>query len=137
MSGDLYIDSSGYNLVGDVIVEANFRPMKYSTTTLAAQTLTVDGRYYGKIIFTTFAGETTITLPTNIPAAGSWFKVIQTVAQSLVVAAGTADTLVTVADATADSVSYSKAGACVLLISNGTAWIAINECDQTMTVTTA
>jgi predicted type IV restriction endonuclease len=58
---------------------------------------------------------------------------------AVTVAAATADTLITVNDAQADSVTYAsgqRIGACLKVISNGTYWIVVNEGSTTMTVTT-
>ena len=112
-----------------------------TTITCAAGTTTLDSTYYGKIVFITGAAAQTITLPANGATAGTQIEFIITGADTSIptFAAATADTLITVNDQAADSVTYAtghRVGACIKFISNGTYWIAINVGSTTMTVAT-
>lgn len=111
------------------------------TITCAGGTTVLTSAYYGKTIFITGEAAQTITLPANGAAAGSWMRFVVIGSDSTVptIAAATADTLITPNDAAADSVTFGsghRIGACVMLISTGTYWVAINEGSTTMTVAT-
>lgn len=57
------------------------------------------------------SGSVTFTLPTpNRAVFGHWYRFLALVAQAVVVAAPTADTLVALSDAAADSVQVSTIG---------------------------
>lgn len=72
------------------------------------------------------AGTVTLTLPAAGPSLNGWsVRVIRHAAQSLVVAAGTADTLVISADAAADSVTISTIGHGVEIWCDGTQFYAL------------
>lgn len=96
----------------------------------------------GKIFMCNYAGTMTVTLPANSAAhRGRFFILINLVNQTLNVAAATADTLITDGDTEADSVEFSttshKIGGCLLVIGNGSYWVAINlSGGVTMTVNT-
>ena len=97
---------------------------------------------YGKTILLSYAGAVAVTLPANGAAAGSVidFLVIGADTTDPTISAATADTLITVNDQAADSVSFAsgqRIGACVRCISTGTYWAAVNLGSTTMTVTTA
>lgn len=101
-----------------------------TTTTVNAATCAT---YYGKTVFLTNAGAVTITLPENktgtVVPAGTWMMFIRTGDEALAVNTTTADTLITYNNATADGVSYANTGdigATLLVVSNGTNWVAIN-----------
>ena len=96
---------------------------------------------YGKTIFLSYEGAVAVTLPANAAAAGSviTFIVIGSNTCDPTISAATVDTLITVNDATADSVSFAtghRIGAAVMVISTGTVWVAINLGSTTMTVNT-
>lgn len=97
---------------------------------------------YGKTIFLSCNDVVNVTLPANGAAAGSYIRFIVTTenANNVVIAAASSDTLIAFNDSTADSVQFAtgqRIGACVLCISNGTYWVAINQsANNTMTVNT-
>jgi len=96
---------------------------------------------YGKTIFLSYAGAVAITLPANGALLGSQidFIVIGSDSCAPTIAAATADTLITVADAAADSVTYGtghRIGAHCRVVSTGTYWVAVNVGSTTMDVTT-
>ena len=75
------------------------------------------------------SGAVTFTLPAvTADITGAWVKFINAVDQNMIVAAGTADTLVVVNDLTADSLaaqtSSQKIGAVIECYCDGTAWFA-------------
>lgn len=76
------------------------------------------------------------TLPT--PAAGLFFIFANTVNQNLTVQAATANTLITFNDTTADSVAFSttneKTGGILLVVCDGTSFIANKIGGNTLTV---
>jgi hypothetical protein len=97
---------------------------------------------YGKIILLSYAGAVTVTLPANGAAAGSCidFLIIGADTCAPTISAATADTLIVVGDAQADSVTFGsghRIGAYVRFISTGTYWVAINVGSTTMTVATS
>ncbi len=67
-------------------------------------------------------GAVTLTLPAV--QAGLYYRAIVAAAQTLTVAAPTADTLLTYNDAAADSVASNTLGAQMEFVCDGTAWIA-------------
>lgn len=83
----------------------------------------------------------TLTLPaTTEVESGWWCEVLVIADQTVTVAAGTADTLLTFNDIAADSVAYStagqKIGAHAKIIFDGTAFAFINLGTHTATVAT-
>jgi hypothetical protein len=75
------------------------------------------------------AGAVTFTLPVPRPAlAGTEYRFLGHAAQNIIVAAATADTLVTLNDAAADSIAMQTAnqilGGEILVICDGTQWFA-------------
>lgn len=110
------------------------------TTTSTSTSVTFTSAHYGLEFLWSPSGTATATLPANGAAAGSWFIVTVLTDQTTTISAATADTLITVNDATADSVAFStagqKIGSSVKFISNGSVWIAINLGSTTMTVAT-
>lgn len=89
------------------------------------------------------AGAVTFTLPapTAVPA-GTWYEFLGHAAQNIIVAAPTADTLVTLNDAAADSIAMQTAGqiigALLKVRNDGTQWFAVGETvGVTYTVVTA
>lgn len=97
----------------------------------------------GKIVCNVGAsGAVTVTLPT--PAScngGDQITVLSCVDQNLVVASGTADTIITLNDIAADSValqtSSEKAGGGFLFTCVGTKWHCCPMTEETQTVTVA
>jgi len=113
-----------------------------ATTNLTATSLTVTASYYGETIFVNTNAATTVTLPAAGATAGSWFTCIVVGSDACVptYAAAAVNTLITVNNQAADSVTYGsghRIGATTKFISNGTLWIAINVGSTTMTVTDA
>jgi len=106
------------------------------TNTTATIANTTSATYYGKIVFLSSASATTMTLPTQPVAAGTWIHIIRTGAEAMTI--NTADEqCITVNDATADGVAFSNSydiGAAVFCVSNGTSWVIMNQSSQTMTV---
>jgi len=92
------------------------------------------------IIAVTGGAAVTLTLPDPTERKGLWYLILNQAGQNLIVAAPTVDTLITFNDLAADSVEFSTGGnligAAVLLVSNGTNWVAINVGTHTMTVNT-
>lgn len=96
---------------------------------------------YGKIVMLSYAGAIAITLPANGAAAGSTLDIMIIGADTCIptISAATADTLIAMNDAAADSVTFAtghRIGAYVRFISTGTYWVAINLGNTTMTITT-
>jgi len=89
------------------------------------------------------SGSVTFTLPTPSSAlAGYWYQFRGVADQNIVVATATADTLITLNDAAADSVSAEtssqKIGAVIEAFCDGTSWFAnVLSVGVTQTVTTA
>lgn len=109
--------------------------------TCAAGTTALDATYYGKTCFITGAAAQTITLPANGATTGANIEFIVIGADTSIptFAAATADSLITVNDQAADSVTFGtghRIGACVRFISDGTNWNAVNVGSTTMTVAT-
>jgi len=82
---------------------------------------------------------TTFTLPTT--KQKGWFALfVNSVNQSMTIAAGTADTLITFNDTAADSIAFGtnneKTGACALIVCDGNAYHAVNVGPHTCTVAT-
>jgi len=112
-------------------------------STTAETTVVITSADYGKTMLFTYAGAVAVTLPANGATAGSWFRCINASSDTTAptYSAATADTLITFNNAEADSVTYGtghRIGSCVMFISNGSFWVAINESgSNTMTVTDA
>jgi len=108
-------------------------------TTTASVTLTAYD--VGKTVCNVGAtGAVTVTLPT--PASckgGDDILVLSCADQDLIVASGTADTLITLNDVEADSVALStageKAGGGFLFTCVGSKWHVATLCEETQTVT--
>ena len=118
-----------------------FKGIASGTVIDATATRVCTSADYGKTIFLSYAGSVAVTLPANGAPAGTPIRFIIDGADTCAptIAAATADTLITANDAAADSVTFAtghRIGACVLFISNGTKWVAINEGSTTMTVNT-
>jgi len=97
---------------------------------------------YGSWIMITNNAAVTITLPANAATAGSWigFMSGDGVSDSCAptISAATADTLVGLNDAAADSITYGtghRIGFRVLFVSDGVKWHVYNQCINTMTLT--
>jgi hypothetical protein len=123
------------------ITSTTFRYIAVSTVADTSASRVCTSADYGKTLFLSYAGAVAVTLPANGAAAGSWMDFIVTGSDSTAptISAATADTLITVNDAAADSVTYGsghRIGAAVRIISNGTKWIAVNLGSTTMTVGT-
>ncbi len=78
------------------------------------------------------AGAVTFTLPAvTAVLPGTWYWFVGLVAQDLIVAPPTADTLITFNELDADSVAASTAGgeigALIKVVSDGTSWFAFGE----------
>lgn len=132
---------AGWDVGIDSASPALLHVLATDTITCAGGTTVLTSAYYGKTVFITGDAAQTITLPANGAAAGSWMRFVVIGSDSTVptIAAATADTLIAPNDAAADSVTFGsghRIGACVMLISTGTYWVAINEGSTTMTVTT-
>lgn len=88
------------------------------------------------------SGAVNLTLPAT-PKKGLRYRVFNAVDQNLTLTAGTADTMVTLADLTADSVALStsseKIGGSFEVIGDGTGWLVIPSLweGQTPTIVTA
>ncbi len=131
--------SGKYTLDADIKGALRFGEFEVVADATAARTCTAAD--YGKVIMLSYAGAVAVTLPANGAPAGSWidFIVIGSNDCAPTISAATADTLITVNDATADSVTYAtghRIGAHCRVISTGTYWVAINVGSTTMTVTT-
>jgi len=135
-------DITGAATVGGTLtVTGALRPSVLSTLEITATTLSVTSAHYGKTLLINTNASVAITLPANGAAAGSWLDVIiiGSDACAPTIAAATADTLITVNDAAADSVTFGtghRIGATCRFISTGSFWVAINVGSTTMTVTT-
>jgi hypothetical protein len=80
----------------------------------------------------------TFTLPAYAPK-GTYFVIVNSTSQTVLVAAATADTLITYGDTAADSVSITDIGVYLFIYFNGTAWYAIspaNDGGASLTVNT-
>lgn len=122
------------------IGNGSFEKLETTTLTVAAQTL--QPALYGKVIFLSGATTANLTLPANGAPPGSVMTFINVGTDSCAptFVAATADTLITVNDAAADSVTFGtghRIGSMVQFISTGTYWVAINIGSTTMTVATA
>jgi len=104
----------------------------------SAPNATLTKAQFGKTILATAA--LTAVLPANGAPRGASIRFINLTDATLSVAAATAATLIMNGHTDYDSVAFSssghKIGACLLCISTGTYWVAINQSDCTMTVTT-
>ena len=135
-------DVTGNTTVGGTLtITGATQPKTLATVELTATSLAVTSAYYGKIILVNTNAAVAVTLPANGAAAGSWFDVIVIGSDACAptIAAATADTLITVNDAAADSVTYGtghRIGSHVRFISTGSFWIAVNIGSTTMTVGT-
>ena len=120
----------------------NLKGSKLAWREISASTKTLTYDEAGLLYYVTYAGTCAITLPANTLALkGRWFLILQTVDQTLSVAAATVDTLIADGDIAADSVAFStsshKAGGLFLVIGTGAAWAVVNmSVGCTMTVTT-
>ena len=137
--GTAHIAVGGTEVVD--VTSSGFRYIAVSTIAETSNSRTCTSADYGKTIFVSHGGAVAITLPANGAAAGSWIDFIVTGSDSTAptISTATVDTLITVNDAAADSVTYGsghRIGAAVRIISNGTKWIAINLGSTTMTVAT-
>lgn len=112
----------------------------FPTGTSTATSVTFTSANYGQDFFWSPSGTATATLPANGAPSGTWIKVYILTNQTTTISAATADTLITVNDANADSVAFSttsaKIGSCVEFISNGSVWIAVNQGTTAMTIAT-
>jgi len=92
----------------------------------------------GSLIVVRGTGAVTLTLPAI--DKGLWYFILNAVDQDLIIAAPTADTLITFNDVAADSVDFDQAGnkigAAALIACDGTSWIAVNIGTHTMGVNT-
>ena len=101
---------------------------------------TILAKESGTCVTTTGAADAvTLTLP--VPTDGLEYLIVNTVDQNLTVASGTADKMVFLNDAAADSIAWStaseKIGAGGLFVSDGTLWLVFpNGFGQTNTVAT-
>src|SRR3990167_4423571 len=96
---------------------------------------------YGKTLLLSYEGAVAVTLPANGAPAGSQIDFINIGSDTCAptVSAATVDTLITVNDQAADSVTYGsghRIGSHLRVISTGTYWVAVNLGSTTMTVTT-
>lgn len=141
-NGTLTVDGASA-LTGAVSIAgaATIPVVAVKTITCAAGTTVIDSTYYGKTCFITGAAAQAITLPANGATAGTYMEFVVTGADTSIPTFSTAtvDTLITVNDQAADSVTFGtghRIGACVKFISNGANWIAVNVGSTTMTVAT-
>ncbi len=107
--------------------------------TIVAASATLSDVHAGQLVVVRGAsGAVNLTLPTT-PAKGRRFRVYNASAQNLTVTAGTADTMVTLNDLTADSVTLSTAneliGGSFEIIGDGTGWLVIPSLWEAQTVT--
>ena len=113
--------------------------VKHTNIIAKTSNYTVKAAESGAIFTTTGAtGAVTFTLPSK--ASGLMYRFINTVDQNMTIVADVHDTMLTFNDVAADSVAFStaseKIGACVDVICDGTKWIVIQQCTNTMTVAT-
>lgn len=115
----------------------------YAGIMIVAATATLTEAHNGSHIMVRGAtGAVTLTLPAT-PKRGLRFRVTNVSDQNLIVAAGTADTMVTLNDLAADSVALStsseKIGGTFEFIGDGTGWVCIPMRweAQTITIVTA
>lgn len=92
---------------------------------------TLNASHFGALVQAS-TGALVLTLPTAAAGnAGAWVKVVNIVDQDLTVSPATADTLIALNDATADSIKANTAntrlGATATFISTGTKWLATPE----------
>jgi hypothetical protein len=104
-----------------------FHRSRYRIKSIAAN-YTVSENDNGSLI--TVSAAATVTLPA--PSAtykGMWVKIVNLADTNLTIASGTADTLVVMADAAADSATFStsseKIGGAVEAVCNGALWILL------------
>jgi hypothetical protein len=83
------------------------------------------------------AGTITFTLPTNSTITSGWWAEFYTVAaQSIAVASDPADTLITHADATSDSITTAATiGQHIKVVFDGTGWAVISDPSAATTAT--
>lgn len=132
---------TGATTLGAVTATGASRFTTLTTVSVTDTNRTITSADYGKILLVSTNAAVAMTLPANGAAAGSWVDVIVIGSDSCAptISAATADTLITVNDAAADSVTYGsghRIGAHVRFISTGSFWIAINLGSTTMTVGT-
>ena len=95
----------------------------------------------GKLFTTTGAtGAVTATLPAPATTLkGTYCRVFNTVDQNLVIAVTGNDTLITLNDVAADTVTFStsseKIGAAVLCVCDGTKWLVMDASENSITST--
>lgn len=95
---------------------------------------------YGKVILCSYEGAVAITLPANGAPPGAQIHFINIGSNNCAptVSAATAETLITVNNQGADSVTYGtghRIGSHLMCISTGTYWVAVNLGSTTLTVT--
>ena len=101
----------------------------YAGVMVIAATATLSELHNGSLIVVRGAGSAvTLTLPAT-PKRGLRYRVYNASAQNLVIAAGTADTMVVFNDLTADSIALQTAGDLIggsfEIIGDGTGWLVI------------
>lgn len=116
---------------------------RYGGLLMLSASATLSELHNGSLIVVRGAsGAVNLTLGTS-PKRGLRYRVYNAVNQDLTITAGTADTMVVYADATADSVSLStsseKIGGSFEIIGDGTGWLVIPSLweGQTPTIVTA
>ncbi len=138
----LWWDASANSLKQNGTAELAIGRHSMANVTAKTTDYSVTAADTGSVFTTTGASATvTFTLPVKTSGLAYWF--INTVDYNMVVAANTADTMVTFNDATADSVAFStsseKIGGAVRVFCDGTKWIALpfgTKSTGTMTVNT-
>jgi hypothetical protein len=120
------------NLVAQIMALASAFPVELDTaiTGYSAPNATIGAPEYGKTLITTAAF--TAKLPNAAAAAGTWLRIINCVDADLIVTT-VGGTGILIADGSLAgktctwSTSSHKIGACALIISNGSAWVVINQ----------
>lgn len=150
ITGDVAVNTNKFNITaasgnttiaGTLQVSGAVQNMVFATVIDSTASRVITSADYGKIIFFNNAGAVAVTLPANGAPAGSWFDCINIGADSCIptYSAATVDTLITVNDQQADSVTYAtgnRIGSHIRFISTGTYWVAVNVGSTTMAVTT-
>lgn len=113
-----------------------------TVTLTSTDAVTIDSTYFGKVSLVAGDFATPFTLPANNTAAGTVmdFIIVGTDSCAPTWSSVTADTLITFNDQQADSVTFGtghRIGAYIRFIATGSAWVAINMGNHTMTVATA
>ncbi len=134
-------DTGNTTIAGTLSVTGAITAPVEATVSETTATRACTSADYGKTIFCSNAGATTITLPETVPAAGTWIRFVRTGDEAMAINAYTVDTLITFNNVAADGVNYantSDIGATCRVISTGSNWVAINEsANNTMTVVDA